>query len=353
MLPFASPMLMQGAAAGGGGAGSMSAGPTLRAQSISAFTSGNPIDVALPAGSLLNDLMICYGSSISAHAGFASGQTLESAGTISGTGLCSEVYWKRLDRVDIANGYLRCAYSGAGDAILGIIVLPNASVDGSSVIPAGAPNSQAGATWSGSGSTGTATCAGATVMARWNGILTVGQDYHFTCSYNKTGGAQIRISNGATNGSNVVYTSETLANGTSTFDLYFTATGTYFALEAAAATFSGTISNIDVKPATIGPKIRAVTASLDGLSTASSRTVNADTSAQIGDYALMFGSTKSNMAVAISGSPGSAVHSLSNVKGSGVARIGTLLAAGTFPESVDYSAGSPNGEFGTIILIRP
>lgn len=78
--------------------------------------------------------------------------------------------------------------------------------------------------------------------------LTIGATYSFSFDYNKTAGSKLRVANGATGGTNIVYTSAVLANGSGTLTGTFVATGTHFRIEADTAVYSGTIDNVSCLP---------------------------------------------------------------------------------------------------------
>jgi hypothetical protein len=91
---------------------------------------------------------------------------------------------------------------------------------------------------------GAANCTGAGYIVGQMSDLTIGASYTFTLSYTKSAGSALRISSGASDGTNVIFTSAALANGSGTITFTFTAARQGLVIGGSGAIFSGTIDNV-------------------------------------------------------------------------------------------------------------
>lgn len=91
---------------------------------------------------------------------------------------------------------------------------------------------------------GAANCVGAGYILGQVNSLVVGTIYTFSMTYVKTAGIKLRVSSGTVDGTNIVYTSGTLANGSGTLTFTFTAARSGIVIGASDAVFSGSIDNV-------------------------------------------------------------------------------------------------------------
>lgn len=96
---------------------------------------------------------------------------------------------------------------------------------------------------------GVATCAGASQIASWTGVTTVGQTYRAQLDYTCTSGASVRIDNSSTDGGDTKDTKAMTVDGALHTIVFadFVATGTDFSIGAVAAIINGTFDNVSLK----------------------------------------------------------------------------------------------------------
>ncbi len=88
----------------------------------------------------------------------------------------------------------------------------------------------------------------ATLMLSQGAELSLGTTYFVSLDYVKTAGNAIRLGNSETIGTNIFYTSPTLANGAGSLATSFTATQSQLSIGAQGSGFSGSIDNVFIAP---------------------------------------------------------------------------------------------------------